>query len=167
MNIFLPYEHDIEKSVQSLDDLRLNKQILECDQLALNALKERSGVQIKGYKNHPIYVHYKNNIPFLIVYGYLCCVEYQYRFNKKHALTGAFMYSMFSMRIDEEHLSYTPFYMEGSIGQPNYIRTLENVSELYQKKLCDKWDSDKAKGRQPKWTNREIPEFYKGEEYNG
>jgi hypothetical protein len=32
MNIFLPYENDIEKSVMSLDDKGLNKQILECKQ---------------------------------------------------------------------------------------------------------------------------------------
>lgn len=166
MNIFLPYEHDIEKSVMSLDDLRLNKQILECDQLVLNSLKERAGVQIKWYKNHPIYVHYKYNISFLLVYGYRCCVEYQHRFNKKHALTDKFIYSMLAMRVDEEHLEYTPFYMEGSMGQPNYIRTTTEVSELYQAKLCAKWDKDKMKGRTPKWTNREIPAFYKGEEDN-
>lgn len=33
MNIFLPYEEDIERSVRSLDDKRLNKQILECYQM--------------------------------------------------------------------------------------------------------------------------------------
>ena len=52
--------------------------------------------------------------------------------------------------------------MEGPKGQPNYIRTTENVSELCQKKLINKWQNDK---RQPKWTNREMPMFYK--EYSG
>jgi hypothetical protein len=47
--------------------------------------------------------------------------------------------------------------MEGSKGKPNYIRTTENVSELYQKKLINKWQNDK---RPPKWTNREKPDFY-------
>ena len=48
--------------------------------------------------------------------------------------------------------------MEGSKGQPNYIRTTENVSALYQAKLITKWENDK---KPPKWTNREMPSFYK------
>ena len=56
---------------------------------------------------------------------------------------------------------YIPYYMEGSKGQPNYIRTTENVSTLFQSKLCKKWDADKEKGRPPKWTNRQVPDFYK------
>lgn len=109
-----------------------------------------------GYKNHPIYVHYKGNIKFLAYYGCECCYEYYLRFNKPHKLCVEF--------VKFEHTPYyhyTPFYMEGSKGNPNYMRTTENVSELYQKKLIDKWDTDKAKGRPPKWTNRGIPSFYK------
>ena len=62
--------------------------------------------------------------------------------------------------------NYIPYYMEGSKGQPNYIRTTDNVSALFQKKLINKWNSDKAKGRTPKWTNRQVPEFYKKEIIN-
>lgn len=157
MNIFLPYENDIVKSVQALDDLRLNKQILECYQLLSNAESERVGEEVKGYKNHPIYVHYKNSFGFLVVYGFWCCKEYNFRANKRHTLESYFMLWF----VDLPNTEYTPFYMEGSKGQPNYIRTTENVSELYQRKLCAKWDNDKAKGRPPKWTNREVPSFYK------
>lgn len=161
MNIFLPYENDIAKSVKSLDDLRLNKQILECYQLFQKAIHEVRGGEVKGYKNHPIYVHYKDNRAFLAVYGYYCCTEFQNRFHKVHKLTEDFMMYISIWGIDIERCQYTPFYMEGSKGQPNYIRTTENVSELYQRKLCAKWDSDKAKGRPPKWTDRGIPSFYK------
>lgn len=157
MNIFLPYENDAVKNVQSIDDLRLNKQILECYQLLSNAIKEKNGEEIKGYKNHPIYVHYKDNVDFLGAYGLVCCAEYRSRFQKIHKLSDFFFSFMYGKKAPVE---YTPFYMEGSKGQPNYIRTTENVSELYQLKLCAKWDSDKAKGRPPKWTNREIPSFY-------
>jgi hypothetical protein len=174
MNIFLPYENDIRKSVQSLDDLRLNKQILECYQLLNNAIKEQNGEEVKGYKNHPIYVHYKKDIYFLSIYGYECCEEYFYRFGKKHKLYSFFYYikspAMAYWCFDKikngqpyDTFYYTPFYMEGSKGQPNYIRTTENVSALYQAKLIAKWENDK---KPPKWTNREIPSFYK-EKYNG
>ena len=164
MNIFLPYENDIEKSVQALDDKRLNKQALEAYQLLQNALKERNGEGVKGYKNHPIYVHYKENIRFLLAYGYHCCAEWQYRFHKVHNLLQPFMYYIVQFGINIDYVSYEPFYMEGTKGQPNYIRTKENVSALYQKKLCGKWDNDKANGRPPKWTNRETPSFYKEKE---
>ena len=172
MNIFLPYENDIVKSVQSLDDRRLVKQVLETYQLLNNAVKEINGEEIKGYKNHPIYLHYKDDCRFLSVYGFACCEEYRYRFYKPHKLAYYFdlgarianslwAYERATKKQGDYNFGYTPFYMEGSKGQPNYIRTTENVSELYQRKLCAKWDSDKAKGRQPKWTDREVPSFYK------
>ena len=40
---------------------------------------------------------------------------------------------------------YTPYYMEGSKGQPNYIRTMENVGDLFKQKLIKKWENDKIK----------------------
>ena len=161
MNIFLPYEDNIPKSTQSLDDKRLNKQILECYQLLKNAIKEINGEEVNGYKNHPIYVHYKDNPLFIGYYGAWACMEYKKRFNKEHKLDNFF--GWFAVAHLIKGGKYIPFYMEGSKGQSNYIRTTENVSELYQLKLCSKWDNDKAKGRPPKWTNRETPSFYKGE----
>lgn len=160
MNIFLPYENDIQKSVESLDDLRLNKQALETYQLFRNTLSESLGEEVKGYKNHPIYLHYKDNIKFLLAYGYRCCAEWQYRFHRVHKLMQVFMYYIAQYEIDIEYVTWQPFYMEGSKGQPNYIRTYDNVSELYQQKLINKWRKDHEKGRPPKWTNRQIPSFF-------
>lgn len=128
MNIFLPYEDSVEKSVQSLDDARLIKQILEVYQLSRNAISEELGKTVKGYKHHPIYVHYKNNIPFLAKYGYKSCIEYTYRLGQSHRLMDFFMNMLVIFDIDEKTVKYTPFYMEGSVGQPNYIRTTGNVS---------------------------------------
>lgn len=164
MNIFLPYENDIQQSVKALDDVRLNKQAVEAYQLLELAIKEKkAGQEVKaGHYHHPVYLFYKNNPNFLAYYGLQCCFEYYYRTIKMHWLENKF-YEYF---IDNnENFSvypvYTPYYMEGSIGQPNYIRTIENVSALFQDKLIKKWQADKAKGRNPKWTNREMPEFYK------
>lgn len=165
MNIFLPYEYDIIKSVECLDDLRLNKQILEVHQLLQNAIKEEHGEEIKGYKNHPVYVFYKNNIPFLVYYGLCCGIEYCERFNKTHFLYTSIV-GFCELFLDKVQFltykepKYISYYMEGSIKDPTHIRTTENVSELFQAKLCKKWDSDKAKGRPPRWTNRDVPEFY-------
>lgn len=167
MNIFLPYEYDITASVQSLDDKRLNKQILECYQLLTSAIIENDGGRIKGYKHHPVYVFYKDNIEFLAFYGYICCCEYFNRFNKHQSLCEFFRkqcthlleINVYVNAIENIYVRppYIPYYMEGSKGQPNYIRTTENVGELFRQKLIKKWQTDK---KPPKWTNREVPKFY-------
>lgn len=173
MNIFLPYEKNILASVQALDDARLNKQAVECYQLLTSAIKEKSGDSVKGHSHHPVYVFYKDNLAFLAYYGYLCCCEYMSRFDKMHKLFDYFstqcsqlltintdfitIASMFGIYLTPE---FVPYYMEGSITDPDCIRTTKNVSALFQQKLIKKWEQDKANGRNPKWTNRHVPEFY-------
>lgn len=157
MNIFLPYENSIDKSVESLDDVRLQKQAVEAYQLLMTAMKEKRGEETKNH--HPVYQFYKNNIDFLAYYGLKCCQEWEYRFNKKHSLTDYFRNKIIFFDFKYNPL-YTPYYMSGSKNSPDCIRTTYNVSELFKQKLCRKWDTDKEKGRNPKWTNRPIPEFY-------
>ena len=114
MNIFLPYENSMTASVSNLDDLRLNKQILECYQLLSNAIKEQNGEEIKGYKNHPIYVHYKQYWQFLYTYGTYCCFEYEYRFGKTHKLLFEFEKIVYSLP-KRSYVKYIPFYMQGRV----------------------------------------------------
>lgn len=169
MNIFLS-SSSAKQSIQELDDLRLQKQLVEVYQLLTLAIKEQEeGKEIKaGHYHHPVYLFYRDNIPFLVYYGYIACQEYEYRFGKQHEMFGEFsifLQTRYTEYVDCQNWkviqpSYTPYYMEGSKGQPNYIRTTENVSELFRQKLIKKWEQDKAKGRQPKWTNREVPQFY-------
>ncbi|NCD06403.1 MAG: hypothetical protein EOL97_09805 [Spirochaetia bacterium] len=177
MNIFLSGEGKtnyeiVMNSVKELDTVRLQKQCVESWQLLSLAVEEReNGKEIKaGHSHHPVYLFYKNNPKFIAWYGYNCCLEWEDRFSKIHSLTDMFLREMnnFGMVEEDEGFiksievpDFTPFYMEGSLGQPNYIRTTENVSQLFRNKLCKKWDSDKVKGRPPKWTNREKPEWYK------
>ena len=160
MNIFLS-SSSAKQSIQELDDLRLQKQLVEVYQLLTLAIKEQQeGKEIKaGHYHHPVYLFYKDNPSFLCSYGRKCCIEYEHRFDKEHALKDKFrlIHIIYDLQFEP---NYTPYYMEGSKGQPNYIRTTENVSALFQQKLIKKWEQDKAKGRQPKWTNREVPQFY-------
>lgn len=170
MNIFLPFEKNVEQSIQSLDNKRLNKACLETYQLLVSAIKEKNGEKVSGYYHHPIFLHYKDNPEFLAYYGYECCVEYYLRTGKEHkccrafekvlAKVGLVAYDECGFIIAMGVPKFTPYYMEGSKGQPNYIRTTENVSELFQKKLIKKWETDKNNGRPPKWSNREVPKFY-------
>ena len=151
MNIFLPYEEDIEKSVQSLDDRRLVKQVMECKILLDIALGKKS-----GYANHPVSKHYKDFPAFLIQYGLASCKEYEHRYNKTH------QYLPYFLEREEANTppNYIPYYAAGSIKSPDCIRTTDNVSVLFQQKLIQKWDDDTGKGRAPKWTNRGAAEFY-------
>lgn len=155
MNIFLPYQYNVERSVQSLDDVRLQKQAVEAYQLLESAMKERNGEKVKNY--HPVYQFYKNNIDFLAYYGLKCCLEWEYRFNKKHSLTDLFRHKIiiWDLKYDPP---FTPYYMEGSKDSPFCIRTTKDVDMLFQQKLIHKWQND---NRKPKWTNRDMPEFYK------
>lgn len=150
MNIFLPYENSATLSAQALDDKRLLKQILETRQI----LQVAEGAS-EGFKNHPITQHYLPYKAFLAYYGISCCLEYQYRFKKIHKC-----FDYFRERNTINWEQYVPFYAAGAKNSPNCVRTTENVSELYHNKLCEKWQEDIAKGRPPKWTNREIPIFY-------
>ena len=154
MNIFLPYETDITKSVQALDDKRLNKQILEVKQI-LDVTMGKSA----GYANHPVTQWYKKYPKFLIEYFANCLTEYKFRFGKEHKYTdiGRKYLPIIGFGI---YIKWEPYYAEGSKSNPNYIRTTKNVSKLFQQKLCNKWHNDITKGRPPKWTNRRKPEFW-------
>ena len=163
MNIFLPYERDLKKCVQSLDDKRLNKQILECYQLLNNYVRKELNHEEKvGYTNHPVYKHFTSNsynLYAMMKYAIEACIEYLYRFKIDHKLFNSInklRKNVFKYPNNIDSL-YEPYFMRGSLGQPEYIRTTENVSQLFQKRLIEKWDNDK---RKPIWTNRNKPEFY-------
>lgn len=164
MNVFLPYERNLRKSVQCLDDLRLNKQILECLQLLNVYIRHELNHEEKvGYRNHPVYKHFSStsyNLYALMKYAVECCIEYKHRFGKDHRLyldINDLNKRLFQYPDNIDYL-YQPYYMRGSLGQPEYIRTTENVSQLFQDRLVEKWKSDK---RVPKWTNRDEPEFWR------
>lgn len=165
MNIFLPYEFELKKSVEALDDKRLNKQIIECIQL-LNAYERvKKGEGKVGYSRHPIFLHYTQDmlhISMVVKYCNDCCIEYFYRFNKLHKLEGTMLFykNIYHENWENIEIAYQPYYMEGSLGQPNYVRTYKNVSNLYQRKLAIKWENDKIK---PVWTNRNKPDFWRNE----
>lgn len=154
MNIFLPYEKDVKRSVQAIDDKRLNKQIVEVYTLLEIAIDEQQNGERKGrgYHNHPIYKHYKNNIPFLAWFGLECCNEW--------ALRGFYSFrcekSLFEKYYQGE-VDFVPFYASGSKNSKECIRTTENVGELYKKRLLEKWHNDIAKENPnpPKWCGDE------------
>lgn len=158
MNIFLPYTDDVIKSIQSLDDKRLKKQIIECH--VMKSLHEHPEIK-KGFANHPVVQHYtrdKRQYKFLCYYGYQCCKEYEFRFERPHAYSSEFPKTCYFGQP-----GYQPLYVEGRKDSHAQIRSINSieVGQLFREKLIYKWDHDKLT---PKWTKRDMPKFYKEEE---
>ena len=156
MNVFLPFPDNIEKSIRCLDDLRLTKQILEC-QTIVNVYNGA-----KGYSNHPIVKHYVSSIrqiKFVQYYAYKCCKEFEYRFGKKHAYAERFPRVAYFFGTPQ----FMPLYVEGS--KPYQLRCTDPdvVGNLFREKLIYKWITDK---KIPRWTNRPIPKFFEECENN-
>lgn len=152
MNLFQPYE-DVADCAQALDDRRLIKQILECKQIY------DSGIQKRGYSNHPVTQHFKRYPFYVVRYALACCYEYYHRFGKRHSYEDFFIDKFDELLHNATDADFkTPFfYAQYSISNPMCIRTIENVPELFQKKLIDKWSHDR---RPPRWTRRDAPDFW-------
>ena len=159
MNVFMPCASVIE-SVQSLDDLRLKKQILECKVLLDGAIAYKNGEKPNGYFKHPVAQHYKDYPDFLQYYGMICCNEFLYRFEKEHSYVNYFIFHI--TKIPSLNISNIKIlYAEGRKNTPECIRETdrEKVYELFKNKLNNKWIADIEKGRPPKWTKRGKPEW--------
>jgi len=162
VQVFLPYADNLEKSAQSLDDGRLNKQIVELCQIITTQYNLRYSQNAAiGYANHPVVRQYNTGcgIAFLLDYGAALCAEYEFRTGKKQQ--GYF--TLMGLKAEYsalELLNANPqrspaIYIKGQLGKDQIITT-EHVSVLYQKLLSEKWSSEI-----PKWTKRQPPEFYK------
>ena len=157
MNIFLPYENDIEKSIQCIDNKRLIKQIQEAKVLLDGAWAYEKGEVPNSYFKHPVAQHYKSEPEFLAHYGFQCCKEYWFRYNKYHQYYDYFENLCENWYKIKDIPAFTPYYMEGSKGTLECIRTTKYVSILFQSKLIKKWLEDK---KSPMWTNRTMPDFF-------
>ncbi len=161
MNIFLPYD-DPALCAQYLDDLRLNKMILETAQILCTASDTRGEPLINGYrpthKNHPCVVWAVNfdNWCWLVDYFVALSREYFMRRGRQHkteaVLLPEFIGDMPSNRDYLQRLS--PF-----VNCTPYKNLDTHLA--YKIILCEKWDGDK---RPPKWTNRRTPKFYEEKE---
>lgn len=80
MQTFMPYP-SFRKSAESLDNKRLNKQIVECYQI----LKALNG-ETKGWRNHPATLMWKGYEQALISYAIWCCWTWKDRGYKESKL---------------------------------------------------------------------------------
>lgn len=111
MQTFLPYSN-FEKSAQSLDNKRLNKQIVEVQQI-IKAIQDPE----YGWQNHPAVNMWRNHLPALFSYGLCCYREWRIRKNKPCVIhkSGEF--------IEKESLFYSTIIYPDWIGNEAFHRT--------------------------------------------
>ena len=81
MQTFLPYEH-FRESLAVLDNIRLNKQIVEAWQIYTGRVPQA---------NHPACLMWADHRPALGRYLFTACVEYVHRFGKDHSILEKFL----------------------------------------------------------------------------
>jgi hypothetical protein len=160
MNLFLP-SPSINTSVQSLDDKRVNKMILETAQLlstAIHIIDPNHDLTIykMTHKNHPVSVWVrssKDNFIFVINYFKAISDEYTFRTAKVHK-----SFSLYPVFIEFITSNYE--FLELPTGVTPFANCTEfkedEVHTAYKKTLVAKWVKDKLT---PKWSNRNKPKW--------
>lgn len=174
MNIFL-VSNNPDECAQALDDLRLNKMILETGQMLCTAYRHHTkmreadptttyfwplefpGIYKETHKNHPCNVWLRESIN-----------NYKWTLNLFIALAEEKYY-----RTGKTHLTYTKLFEPlaiipyNSYPAPkftfdcsNVVPSTGNVFNNYKLCLANKWNNDiKA----PTWTKRGMPDWYKSD----
>ena len=182
MNIFVTDTCPV-KSARALDDLRLNKMILESAQmLCTNALamaKQFDGASllVPGSTITDSLVPYKPthmNHPCTIWAGKS---HYNYNWLARHFIA---LVDEKTDRTHKIHLSYTKLlplltHIYGTelaipvddnlsfVYAGDYpVRTVSGLDVIasYRKTMLAKWEADRLKGRPPRWTNTTLVDWY-------
>ena len=154
MNIFV-VDQDTMKCAEALDDLRLNKMIIETAQLLSTAMRVRGYTEDNIYKsthvNHPCAVWVRENISnysWTLLYLSDLVEERIRRTGKSHKTYEIYNALCAGPKIMPKG-ELTPF-----VNCSTY-KDLE-VLEAYKKCLIDKWAADI---KPPKWTNSNKPKW--------
>ncbi len=149
MQIFRPFEsHTL--TAQFLDDIRLNKQIVEAYQIALICFKKLELIPaIKmGYQNHPMVSFIFNNgkpyIPDLLTYITTLNNEWIARgFKRSESFYQNIdeLLKILILHVDKfNYDTIPPCYIYGGIND-----LTSNAYQMYQDLLYEKWSKDKIK----------------------
>lgn len=169
MNIFLTSLVPAH-AAQSLDDLRLNKMILETGQLLSQAYRslfnEDHPVLYKNtHINHPCAIWARaneKNYYWLCVYFNALNLERKKRTKKDHK-TYEKLFSILAHKLFNIVFKNGDFFIDFCSSIKNFDFNCTNkkyldlpITEQYQIYLCEKWIFDK---KIPTWKNSEMPNF--------
>ena len=164
MNLFVTHEDPFIASTH-LDDVRLNKMILESCQMLLTALANngldknsmpltKSGTVFKtnGFKRHPVTVWTGQNLSNLewhLSYLKGMLQEYVYRFNKIHSLAHVVPF------VENNSHVIAPGELT-KFQNSSEFKDVEDTVEAYRMGMNAKWLRDVIK---VKWSKRQPPEW--------
>ncbi len=155
MNIFVSDPNPVV-SARNLDDVRLNKMILESAQLLSTAMTMR-GSKHAPYKvthvNHPVAIWTrttKGNYHWLYQHFVALLSEFYRRRGKMHACHKHSTKLRWGIDLMPKG-GLQPF------SNSSYYKTMDNVPLAYRLTLLDKWKNDILEGRPPTWKMRGKP----------
>jgi len=164
MNVFAT-DSDPVISAQNLDDKRLVKMVTETAQILSTALFRlgywRSNLYQPTHNNHPVVVWAKSargNFNWLVLHGLALGAEYRHRYGTSgdHRAVAVILNCA-------ERFKDCPMDIPGMTPWSNCTTiSAKNVISAYRKYLTEKWDNS-----EPRWTNRDKPEWYKTKRRNG
>lgn len=172
MNIFHTDINPIV-SAQNLDDTRVNKMIIESASLLANAIAFHGGgakdlpvskmsgqpFKTKAWQNHPSCIWVKKsreNYNWLLKHTIALIDEIKYRKNTEHSMAQ-------NIDILIKGSSLIP---EGNItdfANCTPYKQINNSIDAYKMTMIYKWEHDY---KQPKWSNRDKPDWYNEELIN-
>ncbi len=156
MNIFATYDCPV-KSALVLDDLRLNKMILESTQMLSTVVHELgvNGFYKPAYRKHPCTIWAKTskeNYLWLATHALAMCMIFEDTRNKIHGCEPLLLrLKALAHRVNS---SYRTEFEDCTNLKHMYQIP---VTERYRLYLCNKWDNDLNK---PTWYKSKKPEFY-------
>ncbi len=166
LNLFVT-DKDPLVAATHLDDIRLNKMIVESCQMIVIALvknglpnhlipltKAGKPYKTKGHANHPVTIwtgRTEGNFRWHLDYLGAMLIEYNFRTGKNHV--GG---EIFDLAAHNRNL--IPYNgIDSFQNSSKYQETLtQDIFECYRQTMIDKWTTDKIK---VKWTKREPPSF--------
>ena len=166
MNIFHT-DNSAVKSALALDDLRLNKMIIESAALLANAiafhggqdkdlpLSKTSGMpfKTKAWQNHPSCLWVKEssgNYTWLLVHLSTMIAELEYRKGTKHSMGE-------NLRILEKGLIFIPDGALTTFANCTPYKQITDPIKAYRLTMAYKWEHD---AKVPVWTKRDKPEWF-------
>lgn len=166
MNIFHT-DNDPSISAINLDDIRVNKMIIESGALLANAIAFHGGqdcdlpisktsgqpFKTKAWQNHPSCLWVKasrSNYEWLMYHLNYLLVEISYRKGTIHSMSN-------NLKIIDNGARFIPPGPLTPFANCTPYKTVGDVIEAYRLCMTYKWEHD---GKEPKWTKRDRPTWY-------
>jgi hypothetical protein len=166
MNIFTTDEDPVIAAI-NLDDLRLNKMIIESASLLANAIAHHGGgtsdlpvskisgqpFKTKAWQNHPSCVWVKAskaNYLWLVKHMTTMIEELKYRKNTMHSMVD-------NLPTFQKGMNFIPDGQLIKFANCTPYKQIEDPIKAYRMAMAYKWEHD---ARIPIWTKRQKPSWY-------